>query len=132
MRNRSFIHPHFYLSLSLAIASIFVANSVQAESTPPTPTIGELSQKIAKLIDLEPDRQILITSALNRAIASKETPTGTTDKIKTTIQIPIVRGRYIRPIDPPPSMELGYIANPKNKIEKTDVPQNPSTKPIEN
>lgn len=131
MTNRSFIHPHFYLSLSLAIASILVASSVKAESISPKPTIGELSQKIAKLIDLEPDRQILITSALNRAIASKETPAGTTDKIKTTIQIPIVRGRYIRPSDPSQAIELGYIVKPKDKVETTDVPKNPQTDPIE-
>jgi hypothetical protein len=124
MINKSLIHPHFYLSLSLAIASTLVTSIAKAEATQPTPNVNELSQKIAKLIDLDPDRQSLITSALNRAIASKDTPTETDDKIKTTTPQPTIRGRYAKPISTPQPTELGYMAKPKDKVEKTDVPNN--------
>jgi hypothetical protein len=124
MPSRHLLNPRFYLAFSLAIASTLVTNIVKAESTQSKPNIGELSQKIAKLIDLDPDRQSLITSALNRAIASKETSTETAEKVKTTIPLPIVRGRYIKPISPPQSIELGYLVKPKDKAEKTAAPNN--------
>jgi hypothetical protein len=124
MINKYPIHPHFYLSLSLAIASTLVTSIAKAESTQPKPTVSEISQKIAKLIDLDPDRQSLIVSALNRAIASKETPTGTDDKIKTTTPQPTIRGRYAKPISTPQPIELGYVVKPKDKVEKTNIPNN--------
>jgi hypothetical protein len=62
-----------WLMLSLAILSGLGVATIKAEARPSTGlAIAELSQKIGDLIDLDPDRQILITAALNRAIASRE------------------------------------------------------------
>jgi hypothetical protein len=78
------------LSLSLAIASAFVANVVKAEFQPPARDIkvDELSQKIARLIDLDLDRQILLTSALDRAIVAKETGAATAESVAPASQQP--------------------------------------------
>jgi hypothetical protein len=129
MPNKSLLNPRLYLSLSLAIASTLVTNVVKAESSQSNFAVSELSQKIAKLIDLEPDRQSLIASALNRAIASKEIPTEAVDKVKTTIPLPTIRGRYTKPISTPQSILLGYLVKPKDKVEKTDVPNHNPTNP---
>lgn len=128
MANTSLIHPRFSLVFSLAIASTLVTSVAQAESSQPNLDVGELSQNIAKLIDLDPDGQNLITSALNRAIASKETSTETSEKVKTNISLPIVRGRYIKQISNPQSSVLGYLVKPKDKAEKTAAPNNISHK----
>jgi hypothetical protein len=78
------------LSLSLAIASTLVANVVRAEFQPPVRDIAvdELSQRIARLIDLDLDRQSLLTSALHRAIVAKETGAATADSVAPASQQP--------------------------------------------
>jgi hypothetical protein len=78
------------LSLILAIAGTFVANVVKAEFQPPAQdlAVDELSQRIARLIDLDVDRQILLTSALHRAIVAKETGAATADSIAPASQPP--------------------------------------------
>jgi hypothetical protein len=88
MKNKFVIGTRLSLTLSLAISSSLVANVVRAESHHPNQfAVDELSQTIAKLIDLDPDRHSLINSALNRALASKETSsdidTNTTGAIVT-------------------------------------------------
>jgi hypothetical protein len=73
MKNRFTLGTRLSLALSLAIASSLVANVVKAEShSTSRATVDALSQNIAKLIDLDPDRQNLVKLAIDRAIASKE------------------------------------------------------------
>ena len=67
--------PRLLLALNLAIASALVATVVKAESShqhPSDNSVTARSQAIANLIDLTLDRQNLLKSALNRAIAAKE------------------------------------------------------------
>ena len=59
------------LALSLAISSFLVANAAQATTHTNSASIDQLNQTISTLMDLDPIRQDLLKSALNRAIASR-------------------------------------------------------------
>jgi hypothetical protein len=84
MKSQVSLGTRLSLALSLAIASCLVANVARAESQQPSRTsVENLSQTIAKLIDLDPANQDLVTSALHRAIASKENVTPTLQPIVT-------------------------------------------------
>ncbi len=90
MKNISGKSNRLCLSLSLAIASAFVANVGRAEFQPPARdiTVDELGQRIARLIDLDLDRQILLTSALDRAIVAKKTGAATAESVAPASQQP--------------------------------------------
>jgi hypothetical protein len=104
MKTKFGIGTRLSLALSLAIASCLVANVARAESGQPARiSVDNLSQTIAKLIDLDPSKQDLVTSALNRAIASKE---------NTTIQ-PVTAGVPVTPSKEPRPIINDKIQNPQ-------------------
>ncbi len=113
MQNLSILSTRLYLSLSLAIASCLIANVVKAESQAvDRASVAALSQQIATILDLDLDRQIFLRSALQRAIAAKETtPSAPADIAggKTLQPRPIIRGKIVKP-QPNPSPK------PKEKI----------------
>lgn len=137
MKSQLILGTRLSLALSLTIASCLVANVARAESGQPTRTsVENLSQTIAKLIDLDPSKQDLVTSALNRAIASKENATPTPQPVVTAgvpvaprteqrwiknglIQnpqpnpSPIINGRIRNPEPNPSPIINGKIRNPK-------------------
>ncbi len=100
------------LTLSLSIASCLVANVVRAESRQSTRTsVANLSQKIAKLIDLDPSNQDLVISALHRAIASKERATVAPNGEPR----PIINGKVRQPQPSPSPIPMidGMIVKPQ-------------------
>jgi hypothetical protein len=106
------------LALSLTIASCLVANVVKAESAHTNrASVTNLSQTIAKLIDLDPTQQDLITSALHRAIASKENsvrqPVTAGVPVASTEPRPIIYGRIRNPQPSPSPIINGKVSNPK-------------------
>jgi hypothetical protein len=138
MKSQFSLGTRLSLALSLAIASCLVANVARAESQQSTRTsVDNLSQTIAKLIDLDPAKQDLIASALNRAIASKEIAPPTPQPVVTAgvpvaprtdeqswtknglIQKPqpklrpIINGRYQNPQPNPSPIINGRIRNPQ-------------------
>jgi hypothetical protein len=130
MKSQFSLGTRLSLALSLAIASCLVANVARAESQQPTRTsVESLSQTIAKLIDLDPAKQDLVTSALNRAIASKE-------NAKPTLQPVVTAGVPVAPSNEPRSIINGKIRNPDSNPKpviggKFEKPQ-PSPSPIIN
>jgi hypothetical protein len=102
MKSQFSLDTRLSLALSLAIVSCLVANVARAESQQPTGTsVTNLSHTIAKLIDLDPSSQDLVTSALNRAIASKEYNIGTVKEeiVKSsTTGVTIAQRKESRPI----------------------------------
>ncbi len=116
MKTKFSLGTRLSLALSLAIASCLVANVVRAESRQPARTsVDNLSQTIAKLIDLDPSKQDLVTSALNRAIASKENTTiqPVTAGTPSNEQRPIINGKIRNPQSSPSPIINGRIRNPQ-------------------
>jgi hypothetical protein len=106
MKSQLSLGTRLSLALSLAIASCLVATVAKAESQQPArSSVANLSQTIAKLIDLDPSKQDLVTSALNRAIASKE-------NVKPVIQ-PVTAGVPVAPRNEPRPIINGKIQNPQ-------------------
>jgi outer membrane biosynthesis protein TonB len=113
---------HLSLLLSLTIASSLVANVARAEfHHSDALAVDKLSQTIANLIDLDLDRQNLVTAAIHRAIASKETsqvpqPVTAGAPIARPLQsLPTVRGRVAKPKPTPTPQIDGMIVKPKPK-----------------
>jgi hypothetical protein len=131
MKSQLSLGTRLSLALSLAIASCLVANVARAESQQPMRTsVANLSQTIAKLIDLDPSKQDLVTLALNRAIASKvnipqpvtagvpvasstEQSPLTNGTVVTSQQKPIINGRIQNPQPSPSPIINGKIRNPQ-------------------
>jgi hypothetical protein len=121
MKTKFSLGTRLSLALSLAIASCLVANVARAESQQPTRTsVENLSQTIAKLIDLDPSKQDLVTSALNRAIASKENTKPTIQPVTAGVPVapdnerqPIINGKIRNPQPSPSPIINGRIRNPQ-------------------
>ncbi len=130
MKNRFILSTRLSLALSLAIASCLVANIVKAESGQPTRTsVDNLSQTIAKLIDLDPTNQNLVTSALHRAIASKENShkqpvTAGVPVSSSPEPRPIINGKIRNPQPSPSPIINGIIIKPQPRINGVIVNPN--------
>ena len=116
MNDKFMRHTRLSLALSLTIASFLVATVARAASHHPDPlAVDKLSQTIAKLINLERDRQNLLKLAIDRAIASKQIDA---DKYE------VAGGKTTLPPKPRPIIR-GRIANPQPiqnpNIQKDDV-----------
>ena len=141
MKSQFSLGTRLSLALSLAIASCLVANVARAESGQPTRTsVDNLSQTIAKLIDLDPAKQDLIASALNRAIASKEIATPTLQPI-VTAGVPVahhnerrwIKNGLIQKPQPEPSPLInGTIQKPQPIINGRIRNPQPNPSPIIN
>lgn len=120
MKSRFTLGTRLSLALSLAISSSLVANVVKAEShSPSRATVDALSQNIAKLIDLDPDRQNLVKLAIDRAIASRENGAEKSE---------IAGDRAIQPPNTRPAIR-GKITNPQ-PINTPNVKKGQVTTPI--
>jgi hypothetical protein len=127
MKSQFSLGTRLSLALSLAISSCLVASVASAESQQPTRTsVTNLSQTIAKLIDLDPSNQDLVTSALNRAIAAKESES--IQSVKNYTFLPGILGNTVvqRPVTRP--IINGKIQNPQPSpmINGTMPSQQPS------
>ena len=142
MKSQFSLGTRLSLALSLAIASCLVANVARAESGQPTRTsVDNLSQTIAKLIDLDPSKQDLIASALNRAIASKEIATPKLQPV-VTAGVPVaphtdeqrwIRNGLIQKPQPEPSPLInGTIQKPQPIINGRIRNPQPNPSPIIN
>jgi hypothetical protein len=130
MKNISTLSNRLFLSLSLAIASTLVANVVRAEFQPIDRfAVDELSQKIATIIDLDPDGQSLIIAALNRAIASKETADESADNVTPPVNQPLmIQGKIAKP-SPKKSIEACEDVAPPDVKKSTQSSPSPQIEP---
>jgi hypothetical protein len=129
MQHNSHLSARLYLTLSLAIASSLVTRISPAAATEiDRSEVTKLSQTIANLIDLDVDRQNLITLAINRAIASKETSpvphpvlagVPAPPKVETP---PVIRGRMPKP-QPSPTPDVDGMKIKPTVKENINRPQ---------
>ncbi len=118
MKSNFTLGTRLWLTLSLTIASCLVANVVRAESARTNrASVDNLSQTISKLIALDPAHQDLVTSALHRAIASKENsvrqPVTAGVPAASTEPRPMINGRIRNPQPSPSPIINGKVSNPK-------------------